>query len=82
MLTQRGHPKDAVALLAKADLTDLLVAGRLAEAYDANGNKAEALKIQTGIANNRALNLNDWAASNARARAAYYLEDVANAKKK
>jgi tetratricopeptide (TPR) repeat protein len=82
ILTQRGRPKDAIALLAKADLTDLLVAGRLAEAYDASGNKAEALKLQRRIADDKALNLNDWAASNARVRAAYYLEDAAKAKKK
>jgi Tfp pilus assembly protein PilF len=79
LATSQGKPADGIALLSSADLTDLLVAGRLAEAYAAAGRTADAMKLQQQIANDYALNLIDFPAANARARARVYL---ASTKKK
>jgi hypothetical protein len=69
LATAQGKPADGVALLTSADLTDPLVAGRLAEAYVAAGRAADASKLQQQITSNYVLNLSDWPAVNARARA-------------
>ncbi|HZK79021.1 MAG TPA: hypothetical protein VFC35_08935, partial [Gemmatimonadaceae bacterium] len=81
LATAQGKPADAIALLAKADLTDPLVAGRLAEAYAASGNAADAMRLQQQIANDYALNLLDWPAVSARARAHTYIDGMTKKKK-
>lgn len=80
MLTSQGKAADALALLGSADLTDPLVAGRLAEAHAALGHTAEATKLQQAIMSDYALSLLDFPATNARARARTYL--AASSKKK
>ena len=81
LATGQGKPADAIALLSKADVTDALVAGRLAEAYAATGNTAEATKLQQQISNDYALNLANWAGANARARSRVYLMSMTPRKK-
>ena len=69
LLWAQGKSAEAEALLAKADLTDVLMAGRLADVYAAAGKNAEADKLYQQIASNNALNLYDFPAVNARYRA-------------
>ncbi|MEO8578479.1 MAG: hypothetical protein ABI556_17335 [Gemmatimonadales bacterium] len=69
LATAQGKPADAVALLASADQTDMVVAGRLAEAYAALGRTEDAAKMQQQILDSRTLVLADFGATNARARA-------------
>ena len=69
LATSQGKPADAIALLASADLTDPVVAGRLAEAYLAAGRVDEAAKLQRQIVDDKALVLADFGGTNARARA-------------
>jgi len=69
LVTAQGKAADGIALLASADLTDPLVAQRLAEAYAAAGRTADAEKLNQRILNDYALNLADYAGTNARARA-------------
>lgn len=69
LATSQGKPADAIALLASADLTDPIVAGRLAEAYLAAGRVDEAAKLQRQIVDDKALVLADFGGTNARARA-------------
>ena len=69
LATAQGKPAEAIALLTSGDLTDPLIAGRLAEAYAASGRTADAMKLQQQVSSNYALNLADWPAANARYRA-------------
>jgi hypothetical protein len=64
------RPRQALTVLQKADTTDLVVLSRIAEANAMLGNKARSTAQYARIRDDRALNLLDYAAANARARAA------------
>lgn len=67
--TSQGRPTKAIEPIVGADLTDPVVAGRLAEAYLAAGRADDAAKLQQKIIDNRAIVLADFGGANARARA-------------
>jgi hypothetical protein len=68
-LTQQGKPADALAILMKADTTNVLVANRIAEAHAALGHPAEAAAWNKRVTDNYALNLIDFTNVNSRRRA-------------
>ncbi len=68
LLTAQGKFADAIPLLEAGDQSDLLVKGRLAEAYAAAGRTADANRLQHEIMSDYVLALNDFPAVNARNR--------------
>jgi tetratricopeptide (TPR) repeat protein len=68
LLTQQGRPADALKILSASDTTNILVMNRIAEAHQALGHSPEAAAWRNKITNNRALNLLDFPAANARRR--------------
>ena len=69
LATSQGRHAYAIELLAGADHTDPIVAGRLAEAYLAAGRADEAANLLQKINDNRRIVLADFGGTNARARA-------------
>jgi tetratricopeptide (TPR) repeat protein len=70
LATQQGRAADALGILmGSADTTNFLVMNRLAEAYAALGNAAEAAAWNNKINSNYQLNLGDFTSVNARRRA-------------
>lgn len=73
MAIRAERPKDALSVLQKADTADLVVLSWIAEANSMLGSAAKATAQFTRIRDDRELDLLDYAAVNARARAAMAL---------